>query len=67
LRTDQAGFYQFSGVADGEHRITLNADNLPLPWVIERDGADGMGLPYAATVAVNVRATTQLDIAAKRQ
>jgi hypothetical protein len=67
LRTDQAGFYQFTGVADGEHRITLNADNLPLPWVIERDGADGMGLPYAATVAVNVRATTQLDIAAKRQ
>jgi hypothetical protein len=54
-------------VADGEHRITLNADNLPLPWAIERDGADGMGLPYAATVAVNVRATTQLDIAAKRQ
>lgn len=66
-RTDQAGFYEFPGVADGEHRITLNADNLPLPWVIERDGTDGIGLPYAATVAVNVRATTQLDIAATRQ
>lgn len=66
-RTDQSGFYEFPGVADGEHRITLNADNLPLPWVIEREGTDGIGLPYAATVAVNVRATTQLDIAATRQ
>ncbi|GAA0762503.1 hypothetical protein FHS52_003265 [Erythromicrobium ramosum] len=67
LRTDQAGFYQFTGVADGQHRITLNADNLPLPWVIERDGTDDIGLPYAATVEIGVRATTQLDIAAKRQ
>jgi hypothetical protein len=67
LRTDQAGFYQFTGVADGEHRITLNADNLPLPWVIERDGTDDIGLPYAATVEVEVRATTPLDIAAKRR
>lgn len=67
IRTDQAGFYQFTGVADGEHRITLNADNLPLPWVIERAGTDDIGLPYAATVAVGVRATTQLDIAARRQ
>ena len=67
LRTDQAGFYQFTGVADGQHRITLNADNLPLPWVIERDGTDEIGLPYAANVEVEVRATTQLDIAAKRQ
>lgn len=67
LRTDQAGFYQFTGVADGEHRITLNADNLPLPWVIERDGTDDIGLPYAATVEVEVRATTPLDIGAKRR
>lgn len=67
IRTDQAGFYQFPGVADGEHRITLNADNLPLPWVIERKGTDEIGLPYAATVKVEARTTTQLDIAATRQ
>jgi len=66
-RTDQAGFYQFKGVADGQHRSTLNADNLPLPWMIESDGKDDVGMPYAATIEVGVRATTQLDIAATRR
>lgn len=67
IRTDQAGFYQFREVADGQHRITINADNLPLPWVIESEGEDDIGLPYAATVDVEVRATAQLDISARRR
>jgi hypothetical protein len=66
LRTDQAGFYEFRGIADGEHRITVNADNLPLPWFIESDQSDGIGQPYTATVEVRVRSTTALDIAARR-
>lgn len=66
VRTNEAGFYQFRGVADGQHRITVNADNLPLPWFIESAGKDEVGMAYAATVEVKVRGTTQLDIAATR-
>ncbi|MEA1619938.1 SdrD B-like domain-containing protein [Erythrobacter sp. T5W1-R] len=66
VRTNEAGFYQFRGVADGQHRITVNADNLPLPWFIESAGKDEVGMAYAAAVEVKVRGTTQLDIAATR-
>ncbi len=64
VRTDQAGYYRFEGVIDGEHRITLNVDALPLPWVIEAVDARGTGKPFMATVAIGVRSTTTLDIAA---
>lgn len=67
VRTDQAGFYQFNGVADGPHRITLNADNLPLPWFIESDDQNNFGRPFEATVEIQVRATTELNIAARRR
>lgn len=66
VRTNEMGLYEFMGVADGQHRITVNADNLPLPWFIESANKEEIGLPFAATVEVNVRATTQLDIAASR-
>lgn len=64
LRTDEAGNYEFRGIADGQHRITVNADNLPLPWFIESE--DGDGRPFSATVEVQVRSTTSLDVAARR-
>lgn len=67
VRTDEAGFYRFEGVVDGAHRITLNADALPLPWLIERDDKRGWGEPYSALVEVKVRGTTLLDIAAGRE
>lgn len=67
IRTDQAGYYQFRGVADGDHQVTVNADNLPLPWFIESEGNGGIGRPFKANVEVKVRATTQLDIAAVRR
>jgi hypothetical protein len=67
LRTDQAGFYQFNGVADGPHRISINADNLPLPWFIESEGQDNFGRPFEATVEIAVRTTTELNIAARRR
>lgn len=67
VRTDQAGYYRFEGVIDGAHRITLNADALPLPWFIESDDKHGSGLPFTATVNVGVRSTTRLDIAARRE
>ena len=66
VRTNEAGFYQFRDVTDGQHRITVNTDNLPLPWFIESADKDKIGTAYAAIVEVKVRGTTQLDIAATR-
>jgi hypothetical protein len=66
VRTNESGRYEFRGVADGQHRVTVNADNLPLPWFIESADRDEMGMAFAAKVEVKVRATTQLDIAASR-
>lgn len=66
VRTDEAGHYRFEGVADGEHRITLNTDALPLPWIIEAEDKRGSGEPYAKQIELDVRATLRLDIAASR-
>lgn len=66
VRTNEAGQYEFRDVSDGPHSITVNADNLPLPWFIESANKDEIGMPFAATVEVKVRTTTQLDIAARR-
>lgn len=67
VRTDQAGYYRFEGIIDGAHRITLNADALPLPWFIESDNKRGTDQLFAATVEIGVRSTTKLDIAASRE
>ena len=64
VRTDQSGYYRFDGVADGRHRITLNTDMLPLPWVIEPADKPGSGESYSALVDLSLRSTTVLDIAA---
>ncbi len=66
-RTDQAGFYRFEGIADGNHRITLNTDMLPLPWMIEAPEEPGSGKPFSAKVGIEVRSTRTLDIAAIKQ
>lgn len=66
VRTDQAGYYRFEGVSDGQHRISINADMLPLPWVIESSDKANAGQPFLATINVGVRSTTVLDIAARR-
>ena len=64
VRTDDVGRYRFEGVADGTHRVTVNADNLPLPWFIEANDKEGIGEPFSAEVEIGVRGTTVLDIAA---
>lgn len=66
VRTNESGRYEFRGIADGQHRVTVNADNLPLPWFIDSVDKDEMGAAFAAKVEIKVRATTQLDIAASR-
>lgn len=66
VRTDLSGYYRFDRVVDGQHRITVNSDALPLPWSIRSDDALGSNGSFAAGVDVGVRSTTTLDIAAKR-
>lgn len=66
VRTDQSGYYRFDNVSDGSHRVTVNADALPLPWsIVSDDGSDAQN-SYARVVKVGVRSTTRLDIAAGR-
>ena len=67
VRTDQSGYYRFDAVSDGPHRVTLNADALPLPWIIEADDKRQTGAPYATSVNVGVRSTTILNIAAEKE
>lgn len=66
VRTDEAGVYRFDRVADGRHRISVNADALPLPWSIRSDDIAGSNGSFTASVDVGVRSTTVLDIAARR-
>lgn len=67
VRTDENGYYRFDHVAEGAHRITLNADALPLPWTIVLPDAPGGRGYYLQTVDVGVRRVTELDIAAARE
>lgn len=67
VRTDENGYYRFDSVAEGPHRITLNADALPLPWSIAAPEGAGTQGTYLKTVDVGVRRTTELDIAAERE
>lgn len=55
-RTDEAGRYEFSFVAAGNHTLSVIPDNLALPWSV------------AAKIPVDVaaRATSTTDIAARR-
>ncbi len=66
VRTDQSGDYRIENVWDGDHRITLNADALPLPWRIESSEEADYQSSYTATVKIGVRSDTRLDIAAVR-
>jgi len=63
-RSDEAGRYRFDNVSDGPHRVTVNADALPLPWSISNDTSPGQNGAFAQTIEVGVRSTTVLDIAA---
>jgi hypothetical protein len=56
-RTNAQGAFEFAYVAAGEHRLTVEADNLPLPWFAPDS---------AIQFTVNARDTTQLDVGAKK-
>lgn len=67
VRTDAQGIYRFESVVDGRHRITVNADALPLPWSIVSDPSDSTNGSYSAAVNMRVRSVIDLDIPAIRQ
>jgi hypothetical protein len=58
-RTDSQGRYEFALVAAGNHRIEVVPDNLPLPWNLPFEGAQG--------VDVQVRRTTVRDFGLRRE
>ena len=67
VSTDPSGRYRFDSVADGPHRITVNADALPLPWSLNSNGTTAANGNFAIMADVDVRSTAVLDIAAVRQ
>jgi len=57
-RTDTNGRYDFPAVAAGHHVLTVQADNLPLPWTLTNSGR--------TEVDVATRERTDIDIGAVR-
>ena len=58
LRTDGSGRFDFPAVASGHHVITVQPDNLPLPWALTNSGR--------TEVDVGTRERTEVDIGALR-
>ncbi|GHA87709.1 carboxypeptidase-like regulatory domain-containing protein [Cognatilysobacter bugurensis] len=58
VRTDGAGEFEFPRVATGAHRLTAQADNLPLPWAFDASAE--------REIEVRVRDAVRVDIGAVR-
>ncbi|MBS0378458.1 MAG: hypothetical protein JSS29_08230 [Proteobacteria bacterium] len=58
VRTDSQGRFDFASVAAGHHVITVQGDNLPLPWALTNSGR--------TEVDVGTRDRTEVDIGALR-
>jgi len=58
VRTDANGRYDFPAVVAGHHVISVQQDNLPLPWTLNNSGR--------TEVDVKTRERTELDIGALR-
>ena len=58
VRTDANGRFDFPAVAAGHHVLTVQTDNLPLPWTVAGEGR--------TEVTVGTRDRTEVDIAAER-
>lgn len=57
-QTDASGKFTFPFVASGKHVITVVSDNLPLPWLLEKDGRQ--------QIEVNTRSVANVSIAATK-
>jgi hypothetical protein len=58
VRTDANGRFDFQAVAAGHHVVTVQVDNLPLPWTLTNAGR--------TEVEVSTRERTEVDIGALR-
>ena len=58
VRTDASGRFDFASVAAGHHVLTVESDNLPLPWTL--------GSASRTEVDVGTRERTEVDIGAQR-
>jgi hypothetical protein len=58
VRTDSSGRFDFPAVAAGHHVLTVQSDNLPLPWTLNNAGR--------VEVVVSTRESTEADIGAVR-
>jgi len=58
VRTDSNGRYDFPAVAAGHHVLTVQSDNLPLPWTLTNAAR--------IEVVVSTRESTEADIGAIR-
>ena len=59
VETDNQGRFEFAYVLAGPHVLSVISDNLPLPWMLEKDGR--------TEVTVFTRDSTLVDIGAIRQ
>ena len=58
VRTDASGRFDFPAVAAGHHVLTVQSDNLPLPWQLMNSGR--------TEVQVTTRGSTEVDVGAQR-
>lgn len=58
VQTDASGRFAFPAVAAGHHVLSVQPDNLPLPWTLTNSGR--------TEVDVSTRGSTQVDIGAVR-
>jgi hypothetical protein len=58
VRTDASGRYDFPAVVAGHHVLTIQTDNLPLPWSANNEGR--------TEVTVSTRDRTEVNIGALR-
>jgi hypothetical protein len=58
IQTDTSGRFTFPAVAAGHHVISVQPDNLPLPWTLTNSGR--------AEINVTTRGSTEVDVAAVR-
>ena len=56
VRTDSNGRYDFPAVVSGRHVLTVQGDNLPLPWTLVNQGRAEVDVTTRDRIDVNIGA-----------
>ena len=56
MRTDANGRFDFPAVVAGHHVVTIQSDNLPLPWALVNQGRTEVEVGTRDRVDVNIGA-----------